>query len=92
MNIVELLNKGFVEFIRTFSNKSSFLSSKRIERFFVFTTMLIISCYYLVKSIYYNQIVAVDLMIVVGGWLTYNGFGIIQGKKDKKTNQDTDGN
>jgi uncharacterized membrane protein len=92
MNFYEFIKKAFIEIVKTFSNKTSFLSSKRIERFFVFITMLSISIYYLVKSIYYSEISSVDFMIVVGGWLGYNGFSIIQGKKEKTIDTNNENN
>lgn len=74
------------EWILTFSNKPSLLSSKRIERFLVFTTMLILSCVFLVKAIYTCTLSATDLIIVVGAWLGYAGFNTVQGRKDGQNN------
>lgn len=71
------------EWIKTFSNSSSFLSSKRIERFLVFITMLGASAVFLFKNIFSCGIDSTGLMIVVAGWLGYAGFNIIQGKKDE---------
>lgn len=70
------------EWILTFSNKKSLLSSKRIERFLVFTAMLTLSCAFLIKAIWTCTITATDLMIVVSLWLGYAGFNTIQVKKD----------
>lgn len=70
------------ELINTFSNKPGFFSSKRLERFAVFTTMLVASAIWLYQSIFACKLSAGDLMIVVGGWLAYAGFNIVQGKKD----------
>jgi small neutral amino acid transporter SnatA (MarC family) len=70
-------------FLDTFTNKQSKYSSKRIERFAVFTSMLIATDIYLVMAIFKCSISATDLMIVCGGWLAYAGFNIVQGRKDK---------
>lgn len=70
------------EWILTFSNKKSLLSSKRIERFLVFTAMLTLSCAFLIKAIWTCTMTATDLMIVVSLWLGYAGFNTIQVKKD----------
>lgn len=70
------------EWLLTFSNKKSLLSSKRIERFLVFTAMLVISCVFLIKAIYTCTLSATDLMIVVSIWLGYAGFNTVQVKKD----------
>ena len=64
------------------------MSSKRIERFFVFMSMLILSCTFLVKAIWTCTITATDLMIVVSLWLGYAGFNTIQVKKDIAAKQD----
>ena len=83
MNAIEFIKTAFIEWTRTLSSKTSFLSSKRLERFFVFSNMLAITDYFLIKSIYYSEISAVDLMIVTGGWLGYAGFTLVRGEKNK---------
>ena len=90
MNIIENIRHVVVEWLKTFSNKPSFVSSKRIERFAVFTTMLICTVYFLVKAITSCSINATDLMIVVVGWLGYAGFNTIQGRKDHQQTDKTD--
>lgn len=72
----------FLEWLKTFSNKPSFLSSKRIERFFTFTIMLAASTYYLFKGVYNWEISSTDLMVIVAAWLGFAGFNVIQGRKD----------
>lgn len=76
------------ELLLTFSNKKSQLSSKRIERFAVFTSMLLATDTFLVMAIFKCSISATDLMIVCGGWLAYAGFNIVQGRKDKDNGTD----
>ena len=78
----------FGEWVKTFSNRPSFLSSKRIERFVIFTLMLIVTLFFLIKGIIQCQLSAVDFTIVVGLWMGYAGFNTIQGRKD--SNGETD--
>ena len=70
------------ELLATFSSKESFFSSKRIERFATFVIMLGSTTAWLAENIYKSKLSAGDLMIVVGGWLAYAGFNVIQGQKD----------
>jgi hypothetical protein len=78
------------ELILTFSNKKSLLSSKRIERFMVFTSMLALTWFFLVRAILNCTITSTDLMIVVSLWLGYAGFNTIQVKKDIAANKIND--
>lgn len=83
---MKLLN----DFLDTFTSKPTRFSSKRIERFFVFASLLLATNVFLWQSILKCNIDATDLMIVCGGWLAYAGFNIVQGRKDKdKDNGDT---
>lgn len=77
-NLKELV----LEWLRTFSNQPSAVSSKRLERFAVFTSMLLLSIYFVINSILKCSISAAELMIVIGTWLGYAGFNTIQIKKD----------
>lgn len=74
----ELLTEWFL----TFSNKKSNLSSKRIERFAVFVSMLLATITYLFMGIFKCNLAASDLVMIVGVWLGYAGFNTIQIKKD----------
>jgi hypothetical protein len=76
------------EWVKTFSNKPSFLSSKRIERFFTFIIMLAATTYYLFKGVYNWEISSTDLMLIVAGWLGFAGFNVIQGRKDNIENNE----
>lgn len=78
----------FMEWVKTFSNKASFLSAKRIERFAIFSLMLAVTLFFLIKGIIQCQLSAVDFTIVVGLWMGYAGFNTIQGRKDN--NGETD--
>ena len=83
VNLKELV----LEWLRTFSNQPSAVSSKRLERFAVFTTMLLLTIIFVVNSIFKCSISAAELMIVVATWLGYAGFNTIQIKKDNENNQ-----
>lgn len=85
MQLIDTIKTIVIEWFKTFSNKPSFISSKRIERFAVFSTMLACSIYFLIKAITACSITATDLMIVIVGWLSYAGFNTIQGRKDNQT-------
>lgn len=76
------------EWILTFSNKKSLLSSKRIERFVIFVVMLLATIAYLYKAITSCNIGATDFMIVIGGWLVMAGFNATQIRKDVKDEGD----
>ena len=76
------------EWILTFSNKKSLLSSKRIERFVIFVVMLLATIAYLYKAITSCTISATDFMIVIGGWLVMAGFNATQIRKDVKDEGD----
>jgi len=83
------MNDFLHQFLLTFSDKKSLYSSKRIERFAVFTTMLTASGMFLFKNISSEKLSAGDLMIVVVGWLGYAGFNTIQGKKNVENNSES---
>ena len=74
------MNDFLHEFLMTFTDKKSLFSSKRIERFAIFLTMLTASGMFLFKGVLSEKLSAGDLMIVVVGWLGYAGFNTIQGK------------
>lgn len=76
------------EWILTFSNKKSLLSSKRIERFVIFVVMLLATIAYLYKAITSCTIGATDFMVVIGGWLVMAGFNATQIRKDVKDEGD----
>ena len=84
------MNDFLHQFLLTFSDKKSLYSSKRIERFAVFTTMLTASGMFLFKNISSEKLSAGDLMIVVVGWLGYAGFNTIQGKKNVENNSESE--
>jgi len=70
------------EFVLTFSNKKSLLSSKKIERFIAFNTFLIISVIYLIKHM--EHLTPENLIEIIGVWLTYGGYNSFMNYRDKK--------
>jgi hypothetical protein len=83
-NLKELIH----EWLLTFSNKQSNLSSKRLERFALFVVALGASAFYLFKGVYNWEITSTDLIIVTATLFGYAGFATIQGKKDEPDKQD----
>jgi len=71
------------EWLLTFSNRKSAISSKRLERFALFVIGLGASAYFLFKGIYNWEITSTDLIIVTATLFGYAGFATIQGKKDE---------
>jgi hypothetical protein len=78
-NLKELLH----EWLLTFSNRQSNLSSKRLERFALFVVALGASAFYLFKGVYNWELTSTDLIIVTATLFGYAGFATIQGKKDE---------
>ena len=71
------------EWLLTFSEKKSNISSKRLERFALFTLSLSACAYYLFKGIYHWSIGSSDLLIIVATLLGYAGFNTVIAKKDE---------
>jgi len=76
------------ELLLTFSNKKSLLSSKRIERFAIFSVMLLATAIYFGYHIFACTLTSTDLILVVGTWLGYAGFNTVQIRKDKTNGQE----
>jgi hypothetical protein len=81
-NLKELIH----EWLLTFSNRQSNLSSKRLERFALFVVALGASTFYLFKGVYNWELTSTDLIIVTATLFGYAGFATIQGKKDEPNN------
>lgn len=69
------------ELMMTLSDEPSLFSSKRLERFAVFTSMLLATDVWLFRSIWKGTLEAGSLMMVVAGWMVYAGFNVIQAAK-----------
>lgn len=70
------------EVVMTFSNNKSLLSSKKIERFIVFTTFLIITVSYIIINI--RTIEAFDLVEILGIWFAYIGVHSFINQRDRR--------
>ena len=74
------------EWLLTFSDRKSNISSKRLERFALFTLSLSAAAYYLFKGIYNWNIGSSDLLIIIATLLGYAGFNtVIATKKNENT-------
>lgn len=76
----------FSELLATFSNKPSFLSSKKIERFVIFSVTLSITIAYLILHL--KHLGATDFVMVLGLWLGYGGANSILLQRDKKVDKE----
>lgn len=83
MNYKDIAKRILIELAGTFSNKKSFLSSKRIERFLAFTNMLVLTNIFVLRTLERNALTTIDFMIIVGGWLSYVGFIIVKSRQDQ---------
>lgn len=81
--ILDNLKELIREWLLTFSNRQSSISSKRLERFALFVVALGASAYFLFKGIYNWDITSTDLILVTATLFGYAGFATIQGKKDE---------
>jgi len=76
-------NNNFMdEVVLTFSNKKSLLSSKKIERFVVFNSFLVLTIFYVLKNI--TTLEPRDFLEIVLVWLAYGGYNSFMSFRDKK--------
>jgi len=73
------------ELIMTFSNQKSLFSSKKIERFVVFFTFLILSVVFISLNI--HEMESMEFIEVIGLWLAYGGYNSFMNLKDRKGSQ-----
>jgi hypothetical protein len=79
------------EIVKTFSSKSSFFSSKRLERFAIVAVALSANIVYLYFHV--KTMSAIDFLLLNAALFTYAGFNTKQIQKDEKTNNpSTDNN
>lgn len=76
------------EFIMTFSNRRSLFSSKKIERFVVFWTFLIVTMVYMYMNI--RTLDAWDFVEISALWLMYGGYNSLMNLRDKKLSKERD--
>lgn len=77
----------FHQLILTFTTKKSLFSSKKIERFLVFMSFIIITIAYLILNL--NELKALELIEIIGLWLAYGGYNTYQNGRDKDKPGDT---
>ena len=83
----ENIKKAVFEWLKTLSSKSSFFSSKRLERFsFIGLTEFIILGTFL-YLVYMKQLTAIDATILVIPLLTAAGFNMVKTEQAKKENK-----
>mgnify|MGYP001615845596 FL=1 len=83
----ENIKKAAFEWLKTLSSKSSFFSSKRLERFsFIGLTEFIILGTFL-YLVYMKQLTAIDATILVIPLLTAAGFNMVKTEQAKKENK-----
>ncbi len=73
------------ELIMTFSNQKSLFSSKKIERFVVFITFLVLSVVFIAMNI--HEMESMEFIEVIGLWLAYGGYNSFMNLRDKKGTQ-----
>jgi putative ribosome biogenesis GTPase RsgA len=72
------------EIVMTFSNRKSLFSSKKIERFIVFWTFLVLTVVYVIKNI--HEMDSIEFIEVVGLWLAFAGYNTFMVHKDTRVN------
>lgn len=85
------IKKTAFEWLKTLSSKSSFFSSKRLERFSFIGLTEIIICGTFIYLIVSKQLTALDAVILTGPLLIAAGFNMTQTEKSKKKDEGTDG-
>lgn len=70
----------------TFSNGKSIFSSKKIERFIVFWTFLILTVVYI--SMNFSRLEAWDMVEITMLWLGYSGYNSLMSLRDRKLDRD----
>ncbi len=79
------------EWIKTFSQRASFFSSKKIERF-VFGSAYLSFCYlYIGFAIYNKTFTAMDVTLIGSPLLLAAGYNLAKTEKEKSENKETNG-
>lgn len=86
--MIEIIKKCTKEFINTFSQQKSFLSSKKIERFsFVVLAELIVAVTF-IYLIYVKTLTSTDAVILITPLLISAGYNLVQTEKEKQSNKE----
>jgi hypothetical protein len=80
-NLLTKLHKLAWELLKTFSNKASLLSSKRIERAIAFNTVEVLTILFVWHT--RNKLTATDFVITISPLLTFAGFNSIMTSKEQ---------
>lgn len=89
MKILDIIKQGLKEWLKTFSQQKSFLSSKKIERFsFVALTEVIVlgTFIYLIHA---KTLTATDAVILISPLLVSAGYNLVQTEKEKQSNKES---
>lgn len=86
--MLQNIKKGFIEWLKTLSSKSSFFSSKRLERF-AFTSV-VIGAYIslIIYEIYTGKFNATEFTIASSPLLLAAGYNLAKTESAKKENKD----
>lgn len=80
-----------LEWVKTFSQKTSFFSSKKIERF-VFGGVYILMCAaYIVYGFINKSLTALDITLIGGPLLIAAGYNLSKTEKEKIENKESNG-
>lgn len=88
----ELIRKGIKEALLTLSNKTSFLSSKRIERAVFTGSSVIIVLGTWIHLMVVDRITASESVILVTPLLISGGYNLSMGQKEANKNETTPNN
>jgi magnesium-transporting ATPase (P-type) len=70
------------EFLLTFSNEKSLISSKKLERGIVFYTFLFLSIFFIIKK--FPELDSFSFIEILAVWLAYGGYNTYQNYRDMK--------
>lgn len=70
------------EFLMTFTTKGGMFSSKKIERFIVFNTFLILTIIYF--GFHIRTMESWDFVEITALWLLYGGYSTLMNLRDKR--------
>lgn len=73
----------FKEWLKTLSSQKSFFSAKRLERFALFTSAIIICLFYIVWCAINNKLELIDVMSISSAFFIYAGYNMSVTEKAK---------
>lgn len=87
MSFIEIIKKGIKEFIKTFSQNKSFLSSKKLERFSFIALSLSIVTGTFIYLVVAKTLIATDAVVLITPLLIAAGYNMLQTEKEKQLNK-----